>query len=1092
MVQRYEDDERGSSGAAGYGPLDSTMVAPRGPKSHVANLDVDETRTADAGSDDTGMPMPERPEPRLAAPLQYRDPDRYEIVGEHGRGGLGVVSRAHDRELGRNVAIKKLLKRGDLGEVRFLREAMITARLEHPGIVPVHEAGRWPDGTPFYVMKLVAGRSLKELIEERTTVDERLGLLHHVIAVADAVAYAHRRKIIHRDLKPANVIAGDFGETIVIDWGLAKDLNAADDGPVDGGTYRVAAHDELTVEGSVLGTPLYMAPEQARGEPVDQRADVYAIGAMLWELCSLKRVPPVDPRQFERELRRAQIDADLAAIIIKALSHEPERRYRDAGELAADLKAFKSGARIGARRYSLLAMLAHWIRRHRPLAISVSAAAAVAITAAIWFVRNIAVERDRADAALVDAQAQRARADGERDKARLSEAAALLETDPTRARELLAQLSVRTPRSALLRTRAERRAAVHLVKQKHRIEGLYAADDGSTFALQTFDGELFDVDPGTGTIVEVARDLSGPLVRADGRWLYGRTEGAAATMIASSPPGTRLIADRLLKEPSSKLVYAGHQLLALEPSGALYRLDQAGPVLVDRDLRAVAGNEHLLVTCTRDGRLAVARDGVVTARSTCAANDSLRPLAVVGDHHASLRDPRTLAIDDRAIALATPIAGEFQVALSTTGVTAFADFADKAWLVRSGGDRIEPVLAHAARPSSVAAHDHLAAWGYSDGAVVALDTRTGMTWKFIGHPDAVVSVAIDARRGRLISASNHEVRFWDLAPGSATPVRQLACAPFHLVPTLDQSGVAFECSDGSMHVWERGTSAVRELHRHTDLAFGLARWNGMLCSGSWDGSVKCSTPGGREGREVLSGSGRIRWLASCPGDACLLVATSDKIWKLDDRTRPLFAQGATPYRLAVGETGKLASVGWEGTLVLYELAGDREIGRTTAHAGWITSVAWRGAELWTAGEDGALKRWDTGAGLALRETVQLGGPLSHLVLLDRGWAVVVDNQVLHVESSEWPAPLHLDLGRWIRDIRVSSDQRSIAAVAFDEVVLVDRERRAIATMNAGAGELGCAHFLDPDVLALCGQSSITRAPLRRLDYTSFSLFKEGD
>jgi outer membrane protein assembly factor BamB len=606
-------------------------------------------------------------------------------------------------------------------------------------------------------------------------------------------------------------------------------------------------------------------------------------------------------RERARALRRAQIDADLAAIIIKALAREPERRYRDAGELAADLKAFKSGARIGARRYSLLAMVARWIRRHRALSASVSAAVVVAITSAIWYVRNIAVERDRADAALVDAEAQRARAedqraraDGERDKARLSEAAALLETDPTRARELLASLSVRTPRYALMRSRAERRAAVHVVKQKRRIDSLHAAGDGSAFALLSTYGDLYDVDPGFGKVAEVARGLSGPLVRADGRWIFARTDGAASAMIASSPPGVSLTAGRPLAEPTSRLVSVGRHLLAFEPSGELYRLGASGPVLVDRNLHAVAGNEHLLVTCTRDGRLLVSRDGTAIARSTCAANESMVPLAVAGDHHASLRDPRTLAIDDRAIALATPIAGEFQLALSSTGVAVLADFSDKAWFVRSGGDRIEPMLAHAARPFSVAAHDHLAAWGYNDGAVVALDTRTGTTWKFTGHPDAVKAVAIDTRRGRLISASNHEVRFWSLAPSLATPVRQLACSPYHLVPTPDQLGLALACSDGSAQLWERGTGAVRELHRHTDIAFGLARWNGMMCSGSWDGSVRCSTPGGREGREVLSGSGRIRWLASCPGDACLLVATSNKVWKLDhDRTRPLFAQGGT-------------------------------------------------------------------------------------------------------------------------------------------------------------------------------------------------------
>src|SRR4029078_7558654 len=127
-------------------------------------------------------------------------------------------------------------------------------------------------------MKLVAGRSLRTLIVERRTIDERIGLLHHVIAVADAIAYAHGRNIIHRDLKPANVIVGDFGETVVIDWGLAKDLSAPDD-PAGGPAPVTPGHDaRLTSTRNVMGTPAYMAPEQERGERVDQRADVFAIG----------------------------------------------------------------------------------------------------------------------------------------------------------------------------------------------------------------------------------------------------------------------------------------------------------------------------------------------------------------------------------------------------------------------------------------------------------------------------------------------------------------------------------------------------------------------------------------------------------------------------------------------------------------------------------------------------------------------------------------------------------------------------------------------------------------------------------------------
>ena len=405
--------------------LAATAAAPPPPS--------DATHTSESIAATSGGVDP-APHPRP----QIRDPDRYQIIGEHGRGGLGRVSRAHDRDLGRDIAIKELLSRGNLHEVRFLREALITARLEHPGIVPVYEAGRWPDGTPFYAMKLVSGRPLRDLIAERSTVATRIGLLHHVIAVADAMAYAHGRNIIHRDLKPANIIVGEFGETIVIDWGLAKDLTQPDEPSSAGASYRGPTHDGLTATGSVLGTPAYMAPEQARGEHVDQRADVFAIGAMLWELCALERVPPTDLRARHRMLRRSGIDRDLAIIIDKALDSAPQRRYANAATLAADLKAFKSGVRIAARSYSLPAMLGHWTRQHRTLALSVATVIALAIVGSVFYVRGVAEERDLADASEQNAKRAQATAESTLGQFTLKHAELLLMTDPSAAIDVLA------------------------------------------------------------------------------------------------------------------------------------------------------------------------------------------------------------------------------------------------------------------------------------------------------------------------------------------------------------------------------------------------------------------------------------------------------------------------------------------------------------------------------------------------------------------------------------------------------------------------------------------------------------------------------
>ncbi len=232
-------------------------------------------------------PVPDRTETLAPEPPRavLDDPERYEQVAEHARGGLGRVVRAVDKRLGRTVAVKELLKKNASNEARFMREAMITARLEHPGIVPVHEAGRSPNGDPYYVMKLVEGKTLKEQIAACDSLRERLALLPHVIAVADAVGYAHSEGVIHRDLKPSNIMVGAFGETIVVDWGLAhdrkRDLPELEDGAHESSS---GSGPWSTVSGKVVGTPAYMSPEQARGEIVDERCDVYAIGCVLYEL----------------------------------------------------------------------------------------------------------------------------------------------------------------------------------------------------------------------------------------------------------------------------------------------------------------------------------------------------------------------------------------------------------------------------------------------------------------------------------------------------------------------------------------------------------------------------------------------------------------------------------------------------------------------------------------------------------------------------------------------------------------------------------------------------------------------------------------
>jgi tetratricopeptide (TPR) repeat protein/tRNA A-37 threonylcarbamoyl transferase component Bud32 len=315
------------------------------------------------------------------------DADHYVLGDELARGGMGRIFRARDRRLGRDVAIKETFGHSGDG-ARFEREARITARLQHPSIVHVHEAGVWPTGEPFFAMQLVPGRSLDDTIAAATTLEARLALVPNALAVADAIAYAHSQGVIHRDLKPRNVIVGEFGETVVIDWGLAKDLSA---NAPDDVVHASDPADGATAIGAVIGTPAYMPPEQALGEAVDRRADVYAIGAILYHVLSGR--PPVTGTTRDAVLAtvvagsvkplgelQPGAPADLLAIVAKAMAFEPSARYADARELAQDLRKFQTGQLVGARQYAWSHLLARWLARHRT-AVTVAAAAIVVLAA---------------------------------------------------------------------------------------------------------------------------------------------------------------------------------------------------------------------------------------------------------------------------------------------------------------------------------------------------------------------------------------------------------------------------------------------------------------------------------------------------------------------------------------------------------------------------------------------------------------------------------------------------------------------------------------------------------------------------------------
>jgi len=497
------------------------------------------------------------------------DEARFEMRGELGAGGMGRVVIVHDRRLGRDVALKEPATEADAR--RLEREARVTARLEHPGIVPIYDSGRHADGRPWFAMRLVRGASLADRIvdlhRERDPARARAGLLRHVRAAAEAVAYAHARGVVHRDLKTANIMIGQFGETQVIDWGLAltPDLPPAD--------------------GAHAGTPGAMSPEQAAGGRVDARSDVWCLGRVL------DAVLGADERPRE-----------LAAIVSRATAADPAARYPDAGALAEDLGAWLDGRRVHAHSYTPLELLGRLARAWRvPLVVLGVALVTLAIVPVVMFAR-VRAERDQAEANLavsLTSEARRALRDDARGEAEVLAAHALARAPVAEARGILAAASGPRPTRATLSTTP--------------LEGCEPIDVAGDRVLCTGPDRV-QVHDLTGRVLWSER---GPIAGAallgeervvvyDGRALAWRdaTTGRAIGDARLSPCAGRLVATG--PGTASALVWTG---------GCLARVDHDGVAAVPLDAcgGAAAGavGGDVLVACA-DGALVTIDGGVAT------------------------------------------------------------------------------------------------------------------------------------------------------------------------------------------------------------------------------------------------------------------------------------------------------------------------------------------------------------------------------------------------------------------------------------------------------------------------------------------------
>jgi WD40 repeat protein len=745
----------------------------------------------------------------MAAPFPIVPKAAYEIIGEHARGGLGRVLLARDKRLERVVAIKVLARIGLSALGRFQREALLTAKLQHPAIVPVIEAGYFDSGEPFYAMKFVAGRPLRDVIAERASLPARLELLPNLRVVCDAMAYAHAHGIIHRDLKPSNVLVGDYGETVVVDWGLAKDLaDPGGRGPADAADpeehaeplpYRKNAEAGLTTVGTVVGTPAYMPPEQAAGQIVDQRADVYALGAMLYH--TLVGAPPYQGTTSDAIVQSVlagpppalataapTAPAELVAIATKAMAREPGARYADAGAFTQDLARFQAGQLVGAFRYSRRQLALRFARRHR-LALAVAAAALV--TGGVVggaSLRRIVSQRDAERAARAEAVAQTGRAeaaqrDAERQKNEMifTQAKSMLGVDPTRTIAWLKRFDVTDPqdltRAQVLAAEAESRG---VAKYVFRPPGAWVNEAFLTrnhrwVVSRSRDGGVTITDL-TDLSVHGQLDkqrLDAVLTFSTSADLAAYSDGSAAIHLFDGGSGesrefARLDVDvlRLRFAPS------GARLVALGTDGRLFRCEIAAGACVDSGAKLTWTGPPADLEMTTDGRrVAFDVDGEVYAdlesggvRASRGARGKLFAVAPGGmsaylvghtvwfEGLPSSRGQARVPVEDVTYFESSEDGAIVAVGTNQGDVSVIESGQRTSLGICGRGDISR--LALSENGEALAATD-------SEGTACVWNRKTGEFHELVGHQREIRGLALTADGGMLTTASGDgEVRVW--------------------------------------------------------------------------------------------------------------------------------------------------------------------------------------------------------------------------------------------------------------------------------------------------------------------------------------------
>jgi WD40 repeat protein/tRNA A-37 threonylcarbamoyl transferase component Bud32 len=966
-----------------------------------ADVPQDSTMTSASCSETLGSPPPTE-----AAPgLRPRDAERYELIAEHGRGGLGRVIRARDRDLGRDVAIKEALSHSAAVQARFMREAMITARLEHPGIVPVHDAGRWPDGTPFYAMKLVAGRPLRQLIVEAQTPEARLALLPHIIAVADAMAYAHDRGIVHRDLKPSNIIVGEFGETLVIDWGLAKDLRATDADVVEGDEPAVAS--ELTRAGMVLGTPSYMPVEQARSEPVDERADVYAIGAAVYHL--LAGAAPYGGSQVDvlaklladapapLETVAPDVPPELAAIVRKAMARDRDDRYRDARTLAEDLRRFQTGQLVSVHDYSLRALVLRWLRRHRVPVTVGSIALFLLVAVGVVAVRGIVASRREAQTERAIAVRGRQEAEERANQLILTQARNSLDRDPTASIAWLEQYpddGKNLEEARWIAADAVSRGVAGLVLSGHHGYVVRAAflADGTAVTAATNDVIRF-WDLSTGTVVrELPADITvymNLLTSDDGRRVSYREDMRTTVVVGlgdappqrfedcSHPP----LATWFSANGKKIACTDAHKQLRIVDvdSGVATRVASWGTAEMSALGLSASGEQvavayldgSILLTDLRDG----SRRELAPARAQVAERIDLSAdghLLVAANFDGSLEAWR---VGERAHErLSDPGVGSRAYALSRDGHSLAYVTSDGQVEVRStvsAERRTLPIDGRAVYTMELSRDGQLLAIGSIDAPAQIWRLDSQEHWSLRGQRAGVGVVTFSADSRQLITgAFDRTARLWAVPQPTSRLLWKDVFGHFNLDRSNDGERVVSDGQDGYLHVYDTGTATVRRVPTQpitTLVSVAIRADHLRVIAGGVDGTVRVfDEPFAKPEIRLPVGVAEIRAVAFASSGEYFAAAGPDglRVWR--DAPSPVLVYERHDAALGVRfrSTDDLVAVALQDGAVLLVDPASLAARRLEGHRDAVTALAFSadGSQLVSGSLDATVRLWEVASG----------------------------------------------------------------------------------------------------------------------------------